>query len=68
MVRHWEDSKHLMQDGEMNAISKAAYQAILDRQRAWLLELNNRKQLLDEEVVRKHLRYLDLEEDRLQYL
>ncbi len=68
MARRWEDSKRLTHDAELHGVSKKAYIEILERQREWLLELNNRKQLLDEEVVRKHLLYLDLEEERLRYL
>lgn len=31
----------------------------------WLLKKNKQEQTLDEEIVRKHLRYLDIEEEKL---
>jgi CPA1 family monovalent cation:H+ antiporter len=68
MARRWEDSRGRADDFEMGDVSKTAYLAILHRQRKWLQDLNNRKQLLDEGVVKKHLRYLDIEEERLSYI
>lgn len=38
---------------------------ILDHQRNWLINKNREELLLDEEIVRKHLRLLDLQEERL---
>ncbi len=68
MARKWEDSKRQTDDTALTGLSQKAHTEILQRQRQWLQELNTRKQLLDEEVVRKHLMFLDLEEEKLQYL
>ncbi|MCB4235841.1 hypothetical protein LDL59_14190 [Kaistella anthropi] len=38
---------------------------ILEHQRMWLINKNREELLLDEEIVRKHLRLIDLEEERL---
>ena len=38
---------------------------ILEVQRQWLIEKNEEELLLDEEIVRKHLRLLDLQEERI---
>lgn len=44
---------------------KDLYRAILERQRKWLVEKNRKTMTLDEDIVRKHLYYLDHEEERL---
>ncbi|WP_080054998.1 Na+/H+ antiporter [Spirosoma aerolatum] len=44
---------------------KELYRHILDRQRRWLVEKNRTTMTLDEDIVRKHLYYLDHEEERL---
>ena len=38
---------------------------ILEHQRMWLINKNREELLLDEEIVRKHLRLIDLQEERL---
>ncbi|MEC5393909.1 Na+/H+ antiporter [Bergeyella sp. RCAD1439] len=38
---------------------------VLNSQRAYLLRRNSEELLLDEEIIRKHLRYLDLQEEKL---
>ena len=39
--------------------------AILEEQRKWLIAKNRAELLLDEEIIRKHLRLLDLQEEKL---
>ncbi|MCC3217723.1 Na+/H+ antiporter [Chryseobacterium sp. X308] len=41
------------------------YIDILDTQRNWLIHKNREELLLDENIIRKHLRLLDLQEERL---
>lgn len=41
------------------------YLDILESQRQWLLQKNRDELLLDEGIIRKHLRYIDLQEERL---
>ncbi len=41
------------------------YIDILDTQRSWLIHKNREELLLDEDIIRKHLRLLDLQEERL---
>jgi Na+/H+ antiporter len=41
------------------------YIDILETQRSWLIHKNREELLLDEEIIRKHLRLLDLQEERL---
>lgn len=44
---------------------KDLYRHILDQQRQWLVDKNRSVMTLDEDIVRKHLYYLDHEEERL---
>jgi Na+/H+ antiporter len=48
--------------------TKIIYQQILNHQREWLITKNHEKNTLSEEVVRRHLLYLDLEEEKLKFL
>lgn len=41
------------------------YIDILETQRTWLIHKNREELLLDEEIIRKHLRLLDLQEEKL---
>lgn len=41
------------------------YIDILETQRIWLINKNREELLLDEEIIKKHLRLLDLQEERL---
>ena len=68
MARKWKDNQATADDTEMAADVKTIYHDILVKQRAWLLQKNKREKTLDEDIIRKHLRYLDLEEEKLLYL
>ncbi|WP_306429382.1 hypothetical protein [Sphingobacterium sp. E70] len=41
------------------------YIDIIETQRMWLINKNREELLLDEEIIRKHLRILDLQEERM---
>lgn len=41
------------------------YLDIINQQREWLISKNREEILLDEEIVRKHLKMLDLQEEKL---
>lgn len=68
IAQKWESSGTAIQEAVMNEESKAVYRDLLNHQREWLLEKNKEKQSLDEEIVRRLLLYLDLEEEKLLYL
>lgn len=44
---------------------RAIYVDILQTQRIWLISRNREELLLDEEIIRKHLRLLDLQEEKM---
>ena len=68
LKRKIEDGRAMAQDVEMTDFSKQAYREILGRQREWLIHKNEQIPLLDEELIRRQLQFLDLEEERLDYL
>lgn len=52
----------------MSAECILVYNKVIDEQRKWLISKNAEEELLDEDIVRKHLLRLDLEEEKLRYL
>jgi CPA1 family monovalent cation:H+ antiporter len=47
---------------------KVVYLDILNRQRQWLLLKNKSEMAIDEDIIRRHLYYLDLEEEKLRFV
>jgi CPA1 family monovalent cation:H+ antiporter len=68
IARKWQDTGKL-NDGEgvMTTQTKDIYRDILNMQRAWLTDKNKHPNI-DQEIIRRHLKYLDLEEERLELL
>jgi len=48
-------------------IEENVYFDILDEQRRWLFTKNKEEKELDEELIRRYLKYIDLEEEKLRY-
>jgi CPA1 family monovalent cation:H+ antiporter len=64
----WEDTSTVDTDGlPMTEKAKIIYRDILNLQREWLMA-KNKKDGVDEEIVRRHLIFIDLEEEKLKYL
>jgi Na+/H+ antiporter len=68
MARKWEGTSHLTDDVVMSEEIKTIYLDILDQQRQWLLNKNRQEETLDEDIIRKHLQFLDFEEEKLQFV
>lgn len=63
---HWN---HQLQSGERITVPdeiKIIYRGILEKQRQFLLSKNKSNERIDEEIVRKFLHQIDLEEERLK--
>ncbi|HTF18357.1 MAG TPA: Na+/H+ antiporter [Chryseolinea sp.] len=69
LINKWE-SKSNGDDSELDMPeeSKAIYLDVLKQQRAWLLTKNSFEGHIDEEVIRKYLQQLDIEEEKLRML
>lgn len=62
----WKDKIEKESDIKLSSETKDAYLKLLDAQRAWLIEQNHdEKQYFDEDLIRKHLLKIDLEEERI---
>ncbi|MBB2144305.1 Na+/H+ antiporter [Pedobacter sp. LMG 31464] len=68
MAKKWEHGNSLVNDEVMANECKVVYLDILNQQRIWLHDKNEEEQMLDEEIIRKHLQHLDLEEERLRFI
>jgi CPA1 family monovalent cation:H+ antiporter len=67
IANKWQDAVTSNNDALMTDRCKEIYRDILNMQRDLLVDWNKQKNI-DEEIVRKHLLYLDLEEEKLQLL
>lgn len=68
MARKWEQHGEIVDDMILTRESKEIYIELLNKQREWLLNKNKFEQTLDEDIIRKHLQQLDLEEEKLRFL
>jgi CPA1 family monovalent cation:H+ antiporter len=69
MISKWE-SKTNSSDAELDMPeeSRAVYLDVIRNQREWLLRKNSDDGHIDEEVIRKYLQQLDIEEEKLRYM
>lgn len=63
----WKDVGEKNLGSEMGLESKETYLDILEQQRQWLLNRNKTDDRIDEEVIRKFLHQIDLEEEKIRY-
>lgn len=68
MAGKWESSSILTDDVLIAEEFKKIYGDILNQQRQWLFNKNKEEKMLNEEIVRKHLLRLDLEEEKLHFV
>ena len=62
----WKGKIEEESDIKLSSETKNAYLNLLEAQRAWLIEQNHdEKQYFDEDLIRKHLMKIDLEEERM---
>jgi len=64
----WANKGQFNEETVLADKAKTIYLALIDEQRKWLLKKNSEEESLNEEVVRKHLKRLDLEEEKLLFL
>jgi len=67
MVVKWEASQ-LPDEVLLAEESKVIYLDIINHQRKWLHDKNIAERTLDEDIIRKHLRHLDIEEEKLRFV
>lgn len=65
VFRHWEKTSKASDDDWLNEKTKVIFIEIMESQRIFLSELN-KDPTIDEEIIRKQLYQIDLEEERLR--
>jgi len=66
MARKWERLSGSEQDFEWQQSHGKIHQEIIHQQRRWLLSHNHEHSNVDEDIVRRHLHYLDIEEEKIK--
>jgi len=67
MLQHWEEKRKAADDDWMNEKTKVVFMEMLESQRRFLADLNN-DPAVSEEIIRRQLYQIDLEEERLKML
>jgi monovalent cation/hydrogen antiporter len=68
LIKQWEVQLNLTDnESAMPKDVKKIYINILEKQRRFLLDKNKNVEEIDEELIRKHLHYIDLEEERMKF-
>lgn len=68
MALKWQEKSTEDYDEVINAESKAIYLDVLNQQRKWLLNKNHTDVHFDEDVIRKFLHQIDIEEEKLKLI
>lgn len=68
MADKWNEKSRDGVDPMMSAETKKIYRDILNQQRLWLLAKNRADHHMDEEIIRKHLQQIDIEEEKLKFM
>lgn len=67
MLQHWEEKTKAADDDWMSEKNKAIFVEVLESQRQFLVELN-KDPAVSEEIIRRQLYQIDLEEERLKII
>lgn len=67
LAARWEHQSNIKTETEMSVETQRIYLDILEQQRRWLQNKNKTDDKIDEEIVRKFLYGIDLEEEKLKY-
>lgn len=68
LIQKWEQHSNEIDDESIGKDLKDIYLDLLNQQRQWLIAKNKEDQTLDEAVIRRHMHYLDIEEEKLRYI
>jgi CPA1 family monovalent cation:H+ antiporter len=68
LAAKWEGKSNDNPEAAFTKDSLNIYFDLLDKQRQWLLNKNDTDEHFDEDVIRKHLKLIDIEEEKLRSL
>ncbi|WP_028978394.1 Na+/H+ antiporter [Sporocytophaga myxococcoides] len=66
LATKWEKQMTADEDPNLSERTKLIYGNILEKQRQLLIQMNNKEKHIDEEIIRKFLHQIDLEEEKLK--
>ncbi|GAB3017746.1 Na+/H+ antiporter [Niabella terrae] len=66
LISRWQHQQLHLGMATVAASDLAIYKKVLEQQRQWLIQKNHEEKRLDEEIVRKFLHYIDLEEEKVK--
>jgi len=68
LAMKWESNSEENIDPMMSPESKVIYLDVINKQRKWLMNKNSNAHHFDEDVIRKYLYLLDIEEEKLKFM
>jgi len=68
MRSRWQNSILETDEERLSSDCEVIYVDLLSKQREWLINKNVTEPLLDEDIVRKYMSILDIEEEKLNYM
>lgn len=68
LASKWEGKSNGSTEQAISGDIKLVYLELLDKQRQWLIQKNNLPHQFDEDIIRKHLRLIDIEEEKINSL
>ncbi len=68
IAKKWQNVSDSTNDLFVTNEYKVIYTDILNQQRNWLLKKNAEDKLMDEDIIRKHLLNIDIEEEKLKFV
>ena len=68
MAEKWESKLLDGAEISLSPESRAIYIDLLNQQRKWLLSKNDTDDEIDEDLIRKHLHQIDIEEEKLRFI
>jgi Na+/H+ antiporter len=68
LATKWESKSTEHAEAVISEESRSIYLDLLNKQRQWLIKKNNKDEHFDEDVIRKHIRLIDIEEEKIRSL
>lgn len=68
LVQKWEQLTNGVDDETIGQDLKVIYLDLLNKQRQWLRQKNKEDRSLDEDIIRRQMHYLDIEEEKIRYI
>lgn len=68
LIQKWEHLNKTIDDDPIGIDIKVIYLDLLNKQRKWLRNRNKEDQSFDESIIKRHIHYLDVEEEKLRYM